>query len=119
MCIIPDFFGDLGDFSPKKEKNLGEQKFAYLLASNFCGRIQWFQLSNRSVKSTHLYWKLTVVKTTLVKCLQLLWPPISNTKAKFANCNEFHFSAKREIYKIAWCSSSIHLSNDLASQKEW
>jgi hypothetical protein len=32
-------FWDLGDFSQKKEKNLGEQKFAPLLASNFCGPI--------------------------------------------------------------------------------
>jgi hypothetical protein len=34
-------FQDLGDFSPKKEKNLGEQKFAPLSASNFCGRDFW------------------------------------------------------------------------------
>jgi hypothetical protein len=33
-------FQDLWDFSPKKEKNHGEQKFARLLASNFRGRIQ-------------------------------------------------------------------------------
>ena len=32
-------FQDLGDFYPKKEKNLGEQKFEYLLALNFHGRI--------------------------------------------------------------------------------
>jgi hypothetical protein len=31
---------DLGDFSPKNEKNLGEQKFAPLSVSNFHGRIQ-------------------------------------------------------------------------------
>jgi hypothetical protein len=31
-------FLDLGDFF-SKEKNLGEQKFSRLLASNFCGRI--------------------------------------------------------------------------------
>jgi hypothetical protein len=30
---------DLGNFSPKKEKNLGEQKFAPLSVSNFRGRI--------------------------------------------------------------------------------
>ncbi len=30
---------DLGNFSPKKEKNLGELKFARLSASNFCGRV--------------------------------------------------------------------------------
>jgi hypothetical protein len=34
----PGFQG-LGNFSPKKEKNLGEQKFARLSVSNFCGRI--------------------------------------------------------------------------------
>jgi hypothetical protein len=32
-------FQDLRDFSPKKEKNLGAEKFARLLASNFRGRI--------------------------------------------------------------------------------
>ncbi len=31
-------FQDLGDFSPKKEKNLGEQKFAHLSALNFSYR---------------------------------------------------------------------------------
>jgi hypothetical protein len=36
MWVIPE---DLGSFSPKKEKNLGEQKFARLSVSNFCGRI--------------------------------------------------------------------------------
>ena len=30
---------DLGNFSPKKEKNLGEQKFARLSVSNFRGRV--------------------------------------------------------------------------------
>jgi hypothetical protein len=34
MWVIPE---DLGNFSPKKEKNLGEQKFARLSVSNFCG----------------------------------------------------------------------------------
>ena len=33
---------DLGNFSPKKEKNLGEQKFARLSVSNFCSRIFFF-----------------------------------------------------------------------------
>jgi hypothetical protein len=32
-------FQDLGDFSPEKEKNIGEQKFAPLSALNFCGRV--------------------------------------------------------------------------------
>ncbi len=32
-------FRELGDFSPKKEKNLGEQKSARLSALNFHGRI--------------------------------------------------------------------------------
>jgi len=36
MWVIPE---DLGNFSPKKEKNLGEQKFARLSVLNFCGRI--------------------------------------------------------------------------------
>ncbi len=36
MWVIPE---DLGHFSPKKEKNLGEQKFARLSVSNFCGRV--------------------------------------------------------------------------------
>ncbi len=36
MWVIPE---DLGNFSPKKEKNLGEQKFARLSVSNFCGRV--------------------------------------------------------------------------------
>jgi hypothetical protein len=35
MWVIPE---DLGNFSPKKEKNLGEQKFAHLSVSNFHGR---------------------------------------------------------------------------------
>ena len=40
MWVIPE---DLGNFSPKKEKNLGEQKFARLSVSNFCGpKIIWF-----------------------------------------------------------------------------
>ena len=34
MWVIPE---DLGNFSPKKEKNLGEQKFARLSVSNFRG----------------------------------------------------------------------------------
>jgi len=35
-------FWDLGDLSPKKkEKNLGEQKFAPLSVSNFHGRIDF------------------------------------------------------------------------------
>jgi hypothetical protein len=33
---------DLGNFSPKKEKNLGEQKFARLSASNFSSRVMNF-----------------------------------------------------------------------------
>jgi hypothetical protein len=37
MWVIPE---DLGNFSPKKEKNLGEQKFAHLSVSNFRGRVQ-------------------------------------------------------------------------------
>jgi hypothetical protein len=36
MWVIPE---DLGNFSPKKEKNLGEQKFAHLSVSNFRGRV--------------------------------------------------------------------------------
>jgi hypothetical protein len=36
MWVIPQ---DLGNFSPKKEKNLGEQKFARLSVSNFHGRV--------------------------------------------------------------------------------
>jgi hypothetical protein len=36
MWVIPE---DLGNFSPKKEKNLGEQKFARLSVSNFRGRV--------------------------------------------------------------------------------
>jgi hypothetical protein len=32
-------FWDFWDFWISKEKNLGEQKFARLSASNFCGRI--------------------------------------------------------------------------------
>jgi hypothetical protein len=36
MWVIPE---DLGNFSPKKEKNLGEQKFPRVSVSNFCGRI--------------------------------------------------------------------------------
>jgi hypothetical protein len=36
MWVIPE---DLGNFSPKKEKNLGEQKFACLSVSNFRSRI--------------------------------------------------------------------------------
>jgi len=36
MWVIPE---DLGNFSPIKEKNLGEQKFAHLSVSNFCGRV--------------------------------------------------------------------------------
>ncbi len=39
MWVIPE---DLGNFSPKKEKNLGEQKFARLSVSNFHGRISEF-----------------------------------------------------------------------------
>ena len=37
MWVIPE---DLGNFSPKKEKNLGEQKFARLSVSNFRGRVK-------------------------------------------------------------------------------
>ncbi len=36
MWVIPE---ELDNFSPKKEKNLGEQKFARLSVSNFRGRI--------------------------------------------------------------------------------
>ncbi len=36
MWVIPE---DLDNFSPKKDKNLGEQKFARLSVSNFRGRI--------------------------------------------------------------------------------
>jgi hypothetical protein len=39
-------FQDLGDFSPKKDKNLGEQKFARLLALNFRSRIYLGCLQN-------------------------------------------------------------------------
>jgi hypothetical protein len=37
--------GDLGDFLQKMGKNLGEQKFAHLSASNFCSRIETFVFS--------------------------------------------------------------------------
>jgi hypothetical protein len=50
-------FRDLGDFSPKKEKNLGEHKFARLSASNFCGRISTakFRYNAKVLKNgTHL-----------------------------------------------------------------
>jgi hypothetical protein len=39
MWVIPE---DLGNFSTKKEKNLGEQKFTRLSVSNFCGRVPLF-----------------------------------------------------------------------------
>ena len=41
MWVIPE---DLGNLSPKKEKNLGEHKFARLSVSNFRGRIKYFVL---------------------------------------------------------------------------
>ncbi len=46
MWVIPE---DLGNFSPKKEKNLGEQKFARLSVSNFHGGIKTFSLFTFSV----------------------------------------------------------------------
>ena len=45
MWVIPE---DLGNFSPKKEKNLGEQKFARLSVSNFHGRINNFVIGERN-----------------------------------------------------------------------
>jgi hypothetical protein len=41
MWVIPE---DLGKFSSKKEKNLGEQKFTRLSVSNFCGRILYLNV---------------------------------------------------------------------------
>jgi hypothetical protein len=67
MWVIPE---DWGNFSPKKEKTLGEQKFRHLSASNFCGRV------------LHLLflWRLTCnsgVKKLMGDSLKVSWAKFS------------------------------------------
>jgi len=54
MWVIPE---DLGNFSQKKEKNLGEQKFARLSVSNLRGRVvlllSWYSMWRHNVCSGH------------------------------------------------------------------
>jgi len=95
------FFGIWGIFLQKRSKILGSKNSHIFWRQIFAVESNGFSCQKGLSNPQTYIENITVVKTTLVKCLQLLWPPISNTKAKFANCNEFHFSAKREIYKIA------------------
>ena len=87
-------FQDLGDFSPKKEQNLGEQKFARLSVSNFAIvpfpavlkimpylpwlsspsmyviRYLWFGASNLRDKSTNTFFKVMNICDCHLRCLK-------------------------------------------------
>jgi len=73
MCIIPDFFWDLGDFSPKKRRKiLGSKNLHIFWRQIFAVESNGFSCQKGLSNPQTYIENITVVKTTLVKCLQLL-----------------------------------------------
>ncbi len=90
-CGLSQILGFGGFFSKQKEKNLGEQKFACLLASNFRGRpqlrlfyesktcflISWFKFCAKLLWMWWIHVKLPSLSSPLIEILS------------YINCKEF------------------------------